>query len=302
MDLKTADLGGPCTYADHGGTGPVLVLVHGLAGSHVNWMAVAPRLAETFRVLAPDLAGFGKNPLAGRTAALETNLALLTRFVEEVAGPPALLVGHSMGGLLTLQLAAGRPDLVSAAVLMSAASPGAAGGAMLPEQQALLESLLTGDLEAVAPFAHATAHAQGAEQLVDSAFASMHRRPVAPEVRQAHVELEAERALDPTTTLAYLQALRSLYDRREDFDGFDAAVRAVRAPVLVLHGEEDPLVPVANMRRAAALRPDWQTAWLPGVGHNVQMEAPEEFLAAVVPFFSRLAPGQPRQTEEAASP
>ena len=294
MELKTVDLGGPLAYADHGGSGAPVVLVHGLAGSSVNWIAVAPKLSESFRVLAPNLAGFGKTPLAGRTATVETNFELLTRFVETVAGPPALLVGHSMGGLLTLQLAATRPDLVGAAVLMSAASPGKAGGVAPAEQTAMIETLIGGDIVAVAPIAHATAHSQGAELLVDNAFAYMHRRPVSKEVRDAHIALERERGQDPSTTLAYLQAFKSLYDMRTDFEPFDEAVRAVRAPVLVLHGEEDPVVPIANMRRAAALRPDWETVWLAGVGHNPQMETPETFLAAVVPFLLRAAQGSGR--------
>jgi len=302
MELKTADLGGPCVYADHGGSGQPVVLVHGLAGSHINWMAVAPTLAESFRVYAIDLVGFGRTPLAGREATLETNLELLTRFVEVVAGPPALVVGHSMGGLLTLQLAAARPDLVAAAVLMSAASPPGAQARVLPEEEeALLASVIAGDLTEVAPLAHAAAHAQGAEQLLDGAFAFMHRRPVSREIRDAHVAMEEYRGQDPSTTLAYLQAYRDLRSRGDDFETFDAAVRAVRAPVLVVHGELDPVVPVANMRRAAALRPEWDTLWLPGVGHNPQMEAPDEFLAAVPPFLSRRAGGPLRQNAAGAS-
>lgn len=302
MELKRADLGGPCLYADHGGAGRPLVLVHGLAGSHLNWMAVAPRLAEHHRVYALDLVGFGRTPLAGRSATLETNLELLTRFVEEVAGAPALVVGHSMGGLLTLQLAAARPDLVAAAVLVSAASPpGADAHAMPAEEEALIASLVEGDLAEVAPMAHAVVLAQGPEQLVDGAFAFMHRRPVAREIRDAHVAMEAERGQDPGTTLAYLQAYKDLRSRGDEFETFDAAVRAVRAPVLVVHGELDPVVPAANMRRAASLRPVWETLWLPGVGHGVQMEAPQEFLAAVIPFLSRPAGDPLRQSAAGAS-
>lgn len=286
MELKTVDLAGPCVYADYGGEGRPLVLVHGLAGSHVNWMLVGPKLAETHRVLALDLVGFGLTPLAGRRSTVEMNLGLISRFIEDVAGPPALVIGHSMGGLLTLLLCAARPDLVQAAVLMDAASPGADAHPVAPETEALLDSL-AGDPEAGATVAHQFTASLGAEQLVDQAFAWMHARPVDPLVRKAHIALEARRGETVEGSLAYLQAYADLSGRRGDFDTFDSAVRDVKAPILVIHGEQDPVVPIENMRRAAALRPDWETVWLPEVGHNPQMEAPDEFLLAVVPFLER---------------
>ena len=64
MRSRTVDLGGPVHFADFGGSGPTMVLVHGLGGSHLNWLAVGPALAARARVLAPDLAGFGRTPLA----------------------------------------------------------------------------------------------------------------------------------------------------------------------------------------------------------------------------------------------
>jgi glycerol-3-phosphate dehydrogenase len=287
MQYRSADLGGPVGYADYGGEGRALVLVHGLAGAHINWMAVAPRLAESHHVLAPDLAGFGRTPLAGREATVETNLELLTRFVEEVAGGPAAVVGHSMGGLLTLMLAAARPELVLAGVAVSAASPpGDACHPMPPEEEALLQLLLD-DLGAGAALAQAHAVSLGAEQLVAGAFAYMCARPVDPLLLAAHVKLEAERGTDTEAFLAYLQAYKSLRDRGDDFAAFDAVVGAVRVPMLIVHGLRDPVVPAENMLRVARARPDWDAVWLDGVGHNPQMEAPDEFLAAVTPFLAR---------------
>src|SRR5204863_477650 len=68
MLSRTLDLDGPVHVADFGGAGPTMVLVHGLGGSHANWLAVGPALAAHARVLAPDLPGFGRTPLAGRSA------------------------------------------------------------------------------------------------------------------------------------------------------------------------------------------------------------------------------------------
>src|SRR5437879_4560738 len=106
MRSRTIDLDGPVHYADFGGTGPTLVLVHGLGGSHVNWLAVAPVLARRARVLAVDLAGFGRTPLGERSADVHTNRVLLDRFLDAVAAGSAVLVGNSMGGLLAMMEAA----------------------------------------------------------------------------------------------------------------------------------------------------------------------------------------------------
>ena len=79
------DVDGPVHYVDHGGDGPPMVLVHGLGGSHLNWIAAAPGLAERHRVYAVDLAGFGLTPLIGRRAAVQANRRLLDGFLEQVS-------------------------------------------------------------------------------------------------------------------------------------------------------------------------------------------------------------------------
>src|SRR2546430_1919938 len=122
MRSRTIDLDGPVHYADFGGTGPTLVLVHGLGGSHVNWLAVAPALARGARVLALDLAGFGRTPLGERSADVHANRVLLDRFLDAVAAAPAILIGNSMGGLLAMLEAARAPERVAGLVLVAAAA------------------------------------------------------------------------------------------------------------------------------------------------------------------------------------
>src|SRR5207249_2847631 len=119
MRSRTIDLDGPIHYADFGGTGPTLVLVHGLGGSHVNWLAVAPVLARRARVLAVDLAGFGRTPLGERSADVHANRVLLDRFLDAVAAGPAVLVGNSMGGLVAMMEAALAPERVAGLVLVA---------------------------------------------------------------------------------------------------------------------------------------------------------------------------------------
>src|SRR2546426_9137411 len=116
-------VGGPLHLADFGGTGPTMILVHGLGGSHANWLAVGPGLAAHARVFAPDLPGFGRTPLDGRSAHVRASVEFLDRFLDTVGGGPAVLVGNSMGGLIAMMEAAERPEKVAGLVLVGPAQP-----------------------------------------------------------------------------------------------------------------------------------------------------------------------------------
>ena len=104
-----------------GGDGPSIVLVHGLTGAASNFVSLAPMLASRFRVLVPELPGHGgSQPLAAAP-----NLDAFAEPVQAAAAAegmlPAVVVGHSLGGLVALRLAMRRPDAVRAVVLAGAA-------------------------------------------------------------------------------------------------------------------------------------------------------------------------------------
>src|SRR5450631_1088817 len=122
---RWVDLGVPVHYVDHGGPaeGPLLVMVHGLGGSLVNWAALAPLLTGTCRVLALDLIGFGHTQAGTHSTSVTANQQMLARFLSEVAGGPVILVGNSMGGLITILQAAHHPESVTAIVLIDPALP-----------------------------------------------------------------------------------------------------------------------------------------------------------------------------------
>ena len=119
------DLGGPVHYREWPGPaeGPTFVLVHGLGGSLLNWASVAPGLARWGRVVALDLAGFGLTPLERRSAGVTANRRLLGAFLKALELPPVVLVGNSMGGMVSLLQAARAPETISALVLVDAAFP-----------------------------------------------------------------------------------------------------------------------------------------------------------------------------------
>jgi predicted alpha/beta-fold hydrolase len=103
---RWADVGGPLHYLDFGGPAEasVIVAVHGLGGSSANWAAVAaPTLTARYRLVAPDLGGFGLTRAAGRDVSVPGNRVLLHRFLQAVPSVgrgPVILMGNSMGGMI----------------------------------------------------------------------------------------------------------------------------------------------------------------------------------------------------------
>ncbi len=123
-EVREIDLEGPVAYREWAGPdGPTFVCVHGLGGSSLNWLAVGPGLAERGRVVAPDLAGFGTTPRDGRSSGLPANRRLLSAFIRQVATPPVVLIGNSMGGAISVLQAAVEPSSVAGLVLTSPALP-----------------------------------------------------------------------------------------------------------------------------------------------------------------------------------
>lgn len=104
-----------------GGSGPPLVLVHGLGGAAANWTELAPLLARRHRLLVPDLPGHGGSTALPAVAGLEPFADRVALVAEREEMLPAPVVGHSLGGLVVLRLALSRPDDVEALVLAGAA-------------------------------------------------------------------------------------------------------------------------------------------------------------------------------------
>jgi pimeloyl-ACP methyl ester carboxylesterase len=282
MRSRTVDLHGPVHFADFGGEGPTMVLVHGLGGSHLDWMAVGPLLARAARVLAVDLAGFGRTPLGGRSADLLASRALLDRFLDAVAAAPAILVGNSMGGLLAIMEAAERPEKVAGLVLAAPAQPRPRGTWVDPLVAAMFTAYA---LPLLGPgFLRLRALLLRPEQQVQTSLRLCCADParVAPEVVAALVALAHERrALMPWASAAFIDAIRSLVLALSTSSTFDALVESLTPPALLIQGTKDRLVPLAVSRSLAARRPDWSFEVFEDVGHVPQLEAPERFAAAV---------------------
>nr|AYM52772.1 alpha/beta hydrolase fold protein [Simulacricoccus ruber] len=288
------DLDGEVHGVDYGGSGPTLLLLHGLGGSHLNWLPAAPLLAAHGRVLAVDLLGFGRTPHAGRGVGVRAQQALVHRFITEVVKEPVVLVGNSFGGLVALAQAAEAPETVSGLVLVSPAQRPAPGTRLGPVQ---LLRLLLHTLPGLGEYLlWRDGRRGGARKLfldvLTLGCADVARVPA--DVVEQNVALIAERmARMPLGHAAsYLQATRSLLLTLLHRQRFEDWVQDVCAPTLLVHGQEDRLVPLAFSQELARQRPDWHFRALAGVGHVPQMEDAERFvgqLAAWLPGSRRPA-------------
>jgi pimeloyl-ACP methyl ester carboxylesterase len=274
---RWVDLGLQVHYVDHGGPadGPLLVMVHGLGGSLVNWAALAPLLTGTCRVLALDLVGFGRTQAGTHSTSVTANQGMLHRFLNEVAGGPAILVGNSMGGLITVLQATRHPETVTAVVLIDPALPVVAGSTPDPLVAASFGMYAVPRLGRA--MLRARRRVRSPEQLAMDVLrlCCVDPQRVPADVLEQHLELARARRGYPGLDEHFLKAARSLMGMLARRSSYLASMKAIRVPVLLLHGEKDRLVSIGASRAVAAANPSWRFRVAPDVGHVPQLEAPE---------------------------
>jgi pimeloyl-ACP methyl ester carboxylesterase len=288
--LRTTDLDGPLSWADHGGPedAQVVVAVHGLGGSHANWHDLGPRLAGSHRVLAVDLAGHGRTPRAGRSASVRANCQLLGRFLDEVVGRPAVLLGNSMGAAIAMLHAAEHPDQVRGLALIGPALPRTRTSV---PNRALAKQVALFAVPGLAERSLARRRARlGAEAFVQATLELTCADPdkVSPAFREVAVRLCEDRPNGPDAEAAFLEAARSLGLLVTRAGAYRATIASITAPGIVLQGAADRLVPASGVHQLAALQPGWPVHVLEGVGHVPQVEAPQASAALLLPFLDGL--------------
>jgi pimeloyl-ACP methyl ester carboxylesterase len=269
LEERTAEIKGVRMRYFVGGTGPPLVLVHGLGGSAWNWTELAPLLASRHRLLVPDLPGHGGSSALPAVSGLEPYADRVALVAEREQMLPAPVVGHSLGGVVVLRLALRRPEDVTAIVLAGAA--GLSIGNVLGRQ---ILSLFT----AVRP----------------GRIAGRYRAWVARSARLRRFVFGFVSVADPEAlTNEAVEGFLAAHLMHSDVDGAWQALRvddprqeleAIRCPVLVLWGAEDVQLPLDDAfeysrRLRARLRV------IPGCGHLLIGERPDACEQAIEDFL-----------------
>jgi pimeloyl-ACP methyl ester carboxylesterase len=295
------DLGGPVHWIefspDHGDgqdsarLGAPIVFVHGLGGSHLNWCLIGPKLAAGRRAVALDLHGFGLTPGSRATTAVQANAQLLDRFVHEVTGTPVILVGNSMGGLISILQTAAHPDTVQGLALVDPALPLPRGKRDPRVTGEFLLLTLPGPGELfVSRYLLRRSPEQAVRQLLEICFADPSRADlelIAAEI--AMIERRKPTSAHQASVRAgtFLTAARSLLRvltlRRRYFQ----MMAGIDVPVLLIGGEDDRLIPVASMRQASARFPHWESVILADVGHTPMLEVPDAVVGTMRDWLDR---------------
>jgi len=289
-DLRTLDLEGPVAYRCwEGPDEATFVLVHGLGGSHLSWIQAAPGLAGLGRVVAVDLPGFGWSPREGRPTDLMAQRRVLSRVIAELGRGRIVVCGNSMGGALAVLQGAVESDSVAGLVLTGSVYPWVRGFRPSPAIIASFSAYRTpwvGER-----LVSSRARVVDPERAVRIAFhyVAADPRSIPPEVVALHVELLRRRQREPDAVPAFLDAARSMLRLGARPEVARRALDAIRAPVLVLHGRRDRLVPASFALEELRRHDRWRGRIFPDLGHVPQMEAPGRWLSEVADWYGSVA-------------
>src|SRR4051812_21550633 len=260
------------------GSGPPLLLLHGVGNSAQTWAGVLGRLSASHTVIAPDLLGHGSSDkprgdysVAGYANGMRDLLSVLD--IEQVT-----VVGHSLGGGIALQFAYQFPERVQRLVLIG--SGGLGPGLSLGPRMATLpgaEAVLTALAGLSVPLGLGLRAVEG----VGSAL-RWHRVGDLAEAGRAVMALR-----DAEARRAFLRTLRSVADARgQAVTALDRLYLANAVPMLVIWGSRDPIVPALHAETVRTLVPTARVEVFRGAGHWPHLDDPERFCDVLLDFIA----------------
>ncbi len=286
---RVVDLEGEVHLWDFGGSGPLTLLIHGLGGSRANWSAVADDFSGDGRLVVPDLIGFGDTPPLSRSSGVDRQVELVIDLLEHLDQGPAVLVGNSMGGLISMLVAAKRPDLVDRLVLVAAAAPTARPHFKPTALLRLAVPLVPGIGGALVRI---FTKRDDPEAMLDQTLQFLMVDPArmaAPD-REVAIAFGARHSQMPWAIDAFRDAARSIATHLFPPQRLAREVAKIEAPTLVIQGDSDEVVPPATADWLASRRPDWDFHMMEDIGHVPQLEAPKELMAVVEPWLEATVP------------
>jgi 3-oxoadipate enol-lactonase len=246
-------------YGQESGQRLALFLFHSLLSDRASFDAITPTLSRSFRVIVPELPGFGgSKAVDGGLAAVADRMAEAVK--DAAAGSETIVLGNGYGGFVALQMAIRHPAIASRLILADCGAAFSQAGRDAFRNMA------------------AASRAKGLSAITDVAM----RRLFAPEFQAQHPDLmqgrrEAFLKTDPEVLQAACAQLAELDLRGE--------LARVTVPVLVLVGEHDEATPPPMSHELAAGLPNARLKVLAGCAHVPQLQAPEMFLDAIGDFL-----------------
>jgi pimeloyl-ACP methyl ester carboxylesterase len=281
VGARTAKVHGRDISYLEAGSGELLLLIHGMAGSAENWRGVIEPLGLANAVIAPDFPGHGESAPGGGDYSLGSLASGLRDLMLTLGHERATLVGHSLGGGVAMQFAYQFPEMVERLVLVSS-------GGLGPDVSPILRAAA---LPGADLFISATAGVGGhVGSVVGRGLGLLGLGPNADvaEVARGYAALA-----DGERRKAFLATLRSVVGTEgQRVAAFDLLYLAEAMPVLILWGDRDPIIPVAHGEAAHEALPNSRLEIFEGIGHMPQAEVPGRFIAALQRFLAESEPAR----------
>jgi pimeloyl-ACP methyl ester carboxylesterase len=281
VEPRTLSLHGRALSYVEVGSGPVLLLIHGMAGTHATWQAVIEPLAERHTVIAVDLPGHGASEAGAGDYSLGSLAAGLRDLLVKLGHERATLVGHSLGGGIAMQFAYQFPEITERLVLVSS-------GGLGPEVNPVLRAAA---LPGANLFIAATA---GPGRVAGAALArGLATVGLQPSADVAEFARGYASLADAPRRSAFLATLRAVVGTDgQRVDAGDRLYLAEGVPVLIIWGRRDRIIPVAHAERAHEAIPDSRLEIFDAAGHMPQLEVPARFVAVLERFLKETEPAQ----------
>ncbi len=261
------------------GSGPPLLLIHGIAGSSRTWRDVIPRLTDRFTVIAPDLMGHGQSEKPTGDYSLGAFASGIRDLLEVLGIDRTTVVGQSFGGGVAMQLAYQHPERCERLVLVDS-------GGLGREVSWMLRFMTLPGSEYVMP----VIFPGFVRDWGDSLFRRINDQGIHlgrfGEMWSAYASLaEAE------NRKAFARTIRSVIDPGgQTVSAMDRLYLATPMPTLIIWGDRDDIIPVSHAYAAHQAMPGSRLVIIEGVGHFPQIEAPEQFVDALLDFIESTEP------------
>ncbi len=280
FELKETTLHGHRVAYRSAGSGPAIVLVHGITSTSATWERVMPYLATRFTVIAPDLLGHGQSAKPRGDYSLGAYASGVRDLMVTLGHESASLVGHSLGGGVAMQFAYQFPERCERLVLVDS-------GGLGREVNLLLRAATLPLSEVVLPLL-ANARLLDAGRAVGRMFGrvGLQAGTDMAELARGHASLA-----DGESRAAFVHTLRTIVEPGgQRVNASDRLYLAENIPFMLVWGERDPIIPVEHGMAAHELVRSSRLEVFEGVGHFPHMDDPQRFLDVLLDFIDSTEP------------
>jgi pimeloyl-ACP methyl ester carboxylesterase len=280
FELKEIQLHGHRVAYRRAGSGPAIVLVHGITSTSATWERVMPYLAADFTVIAPDLIGHGESAKPRGDYSLGAYASGVRDLMVALGHESATYVGHSLGGGVVMQLAYQFPERCERLVLVDS-------GGLGRDLNLLLRAATLPLSEVVLPLLAST-RLLDAGRSVGRFFGRLGLRAATDveELARGHASLA-----DPEARAAFVHTLRTIVDPMgQRVSATDRLYLAENIPFLIIWGERDRIIPVEHGLAAHELVPSSRLELFEGAGHFPHLDEPQRFLDVLLDFIDSTEP------------